>query len=301
MRSVKKQKIGSRTSSSPIKRNTIPINTIKDEEFEDYEQFCEDTQLDTLLGLKTFIDEYKYTKSQFRFFMENLMKEPQDIRDKKIAIGRLAMNGHLVDEYFKSKDKNVIIPLPSVYPKQDNYILDRVIGNYMANVYYGENYCDGFETTLRYLRPQLNFIYRLRSMWRSVLAKYTNGINHMSEEDTKNLLYLFEKIPPLEYPIVVYRGTYSEVSNFNNGKFISTTLCSATTNKFTGRGGAIYQITLSAGSKILPIFNLKSFITEEVEILLAPDTTNSLKIVGELEYNLPYMRNAPYKLYDVRN
>jgi hypothetical protein len=114
----------------------------------------------------------------------------------------------------------------------------RVIGDYTGNEY-----------------EDLN--YRLR-----------NGAT-LSEEQmymVKILDKAFISVPPLENPIIVYRGIKSNLIS-EILSYISTSQDIDQTKEFTGSQCCLLRITISAGSKILPI----EYISEakyEKEILL---------------------------------
>ena len=85
--------------------------------------------------------------------------------------------------------------------------------------------------------------------------------------DLDNIDEAFKAVPPLTEPLVVYRGKRKDEINKTDLSFVSTSLFSDTTVEFTGIGCCILQITISPGSKVLPIYDI-SENQSEFEILL---------------------------------
>jgi len=91
----------------------------------------------------------------------------------------------------------------------------------------------------------------------------------------KNLDLAFARIPQLEQPLIVYKGKQSE-KVYSDKAFVSTSLQFdvamhfAKERKETGLHCCVVEITVSPGSKILPIFYGSEY-PEEQEILLDRD------------------------------
>lgn len=86
-----------------------------------------------------------------------------------------------------------------------------------------------------------------------------------------NIDSAFEAVPPLEGPIIVYKGKGSD-KVYSDKSFMSTTLLYERTKRFTNKDCCVLQITVSAGSKVLPIRALSKEPDEE-EVLLDRDGT----------------------------
>ena len=85
--------------------------------------------------------------------------------------------------------------------------------------------------------------------------------------DLNNIDEAFKAVPPLTEPLVVYRGKQKDEVSKVDPSFVSTSLFSEVTKTFTGVGCCILKITVSPGSKVLPIYDL-SRLRSEYEILL---------------------------------
>jgi hypothetical protein len=132
---------------------------------------------------------------------------------------------------------------------QDDYVksLDEDIKDSLI-WYTGDDY-SGFNRYLRNLRSK----------------KYSNSTYEMH---LKNIDYAFAHAPPLEVPITVYKGVIgSEV--FSDKAFISASKYYENTLKFAEsyKQCCVLEITVSKGSKILPLQSLTKYKDEE-EVLL---------------------------------
>jgi hypothetical protein len=89
-----------------------------------------------------------------------------------------------------------------------------------------------------------------------------------SEQRThyENLLTAFYDVPPTKSVIVVYRGS-TTIDGFSTKSFTSTTLDKSETKKFTGRHCCLIEITVSPGSKVIPLRTISENPVEE-EVLL---------------------------------
>jgi hypothetical protein len=91
--------------------------------------------------------------------------------------------------------------------------------------------------------------------------------------------YVFDKIPPLETSLTVYRGIDTkspEDMQINNLSFISTTYNKKVTYNFTGKC-CIIILTIPVGSKVLFLESISKYPTER-EVLL--DRGGSFAITG---------------------
>jgi hypothetical protein len=77
---------------------------------------------------------------------------------------------------------------------------------------------------------------------------------------------VFDAAPPLETPIVVYKGKGSE-RVYSDKAFVSTTLDYNKTKRFSGKNCCVIQITVSPGSKAIPLRGVSREPDEE-EVLL---------------------------------
>ncbi len=85
------------------------------------------------------------------------------------------------------------------------------------------------------------------------------------KKHVENIITAFRDVPPLREPIIVYRGKLSD-KIYSDKAFLSTSLIMETTQDFS-RECCVFKITVSAGSKVLPIENF-SIKASEQEILL---------------------------------
>lgn len=83
---------------------------------------------------------------------------------------------------------------------------------------------------------------------------------------------LFREIPPLEEPLVVYRGTGFDYVIPQNAGYVSTTLFGRYAHYWAGKNCCVVKITVSPGSKVVPIqvySKERQLGVDEFEILLA--------------------------------
>jgi hypothetical protein len=139
-----------------------------------------------------------------------------------------------------------------------------------------------------YVEQQLSDIEKLSINW------YTGGnyddfndsvrkgkmLSQEQRDHKENIDTAFDSVPPLEVPIVVYKGKGSD-RIYSDKSFMSTTLLYDRSKRFTNKECCVLQITVSAGSKVLPIRTISKEPDEE-EILLNRDgilivTGNSIR------------------------
>lgn len=136
------------------------------------------------------------------------------------------------------------------------------------------------------IQKQLQFVNDLIENHKEIaksITKYTDGekiymiLNtnllrkkHQPKEiqvHLDNIDEAFKAVPPLTEPLVVYRGKKQDEVREVDPSFVSTSLFSDVTLIFTGVGCCVLKITVSPGSKVLPIYDL-SKVRHEFEILL---------------------------------
>lgn len=88
----------------------------------------------------------------------------------------------------------------------------------------------------------------------------------------EGLTSVFSRIPPLSFPVLVYRGIRGDTVNVNylEKQFISTTLDRAVALAFKREKCCLMEITIPAGVKCMPIFEY-SESKDEYEVVLPPD------------------------------
>jgi hypothetical protein len=109
---------------------------------------------------------------------------------------------------------------------------------------------------------------------------------------------VFNRVPPIEDPILVYRGIKQGLfvdDKMTDKAIVSTSLDKNVAFSFSSGECCILNITLPKGSKVLPLFDKKTGSAEN-EILLKRDS----KFITLRNYKLPFS-NAPYNKihYDV--
>lgn len=160
------------------------------------------------------------------------------------------------------------------------------------------------------INKQVDFVNHLNVKYQNVLRWYTGGNfdvfnmklrqnKNLSEEEQdklKNMDYMFSLVPPINGSITVYKGKNSS-SVYPDKSFISTSISYEQALKFAGKDCCILEITVSAGSKILPLFTVSREL-EENEILLDRDgilsvTGSSIKSLNNREIKIIYVTYMP--------
>lgn len=138
-----------------------------------------------------------------------------------------------------------------------------------------------------HLQDQLKYVRDLKSDNRNLiysLQNYTSGTTNIYKvintylsrrmkvpeelEDISNDLKLaFKGVPPLKEPIVVYRGKMYDIVDPIDYSYVSTSFFVRPTLDFIGGNCCILQITVSPGSKIIPLATISDY-KHEYEILL---------------------------------
>lgn len=133
------------------------------------------------------------------------------------------------------------------------------------------------------LRKQEEYVRKLTNDEKNSLNWYTGGnydkfneamrsgkeLSKIQIDNKKNIDSSFIAVPPLESSIIVYKGKSSE-RIYSDKSFMSTTLLYEQTKRFTGNECCVVQITVSPGSKVLPIRSISREPDEE-EVLLDRD------------------------------
>lgn len=94
-------------------------------------------------------------------------------------------------------------------------------------------------------------------------------LSQVQRQHKDNIDFAFDAVPPIDIPIVVYKGKGSE-RVYSDKSFMSTSFLYERTKRFSGKECCVLQITVSAGSKVLPIRTI-SKEPEEEEVLLDRD------------------------------
>lgn len=109
------------------------------------------------------------------------------------------------------------------------------------------------------------------------IALRTNKILPSSSQRILNYIDdAFDAVPPISEPVVVYKGKGSN-RVYSDKAFMSTTLDYNKTKRFSGKNCCVIQITVSPGSKILPLRTISREPDEE-EVLL--DRNGYLLVTG---------------------
>lgn len=132
------------------------------------------------------------------------------------------------------------------------------------------------------LRRQYEYVRHLNKPIKEVLSDYTDNLfenlnfklrrgeqlNEIQNEIVELIDGAFEGAPAIEDPIIVYRGIY-DTENVSTEvlSYISTSLDELEAKKFADTSCCLLRITVSSGSKILPLEEI-SRIPREKEILL---------------------------------
>lgn len=130
------------------------------------------------------------------------------------------------------------------------------------------------------LRKQEEYVSNLPDAEKKSLEWYTSGayrdfnkalregkiLTQIQREHKDNIDSAFESVPPLEEPIIVYKGKGSD-NVYSDKSFVSTTLNYESSKRFSGSECCVLQITVSAGSRVLPLRTISEMPDEE-EVLL---------------------------------
>lgn len=122
------------------------------------------------------------------------------------------------------------------------------------------------------------------------------------QEQLRDMDEAFNIVPPTEFPIVVYKGKGSE-NVYSDKAFMSTTLLYEKAKRFSGKNCCILQITVSAGSKAIPLKSVSRDPDEE-ELLL--DRDGHLAVTGSTindkdNMKIIFATYSPKKTEEVHN
>jgi len=129
--------------------------------------------------------------------------------------------------------------------------------------------------------PQKRYVATLSKPSRDVLIGYTGSdyeeINDCLRKKKKltastkhkidTIDSIFDGAPPLDSPITVYRGMVGKIESTLSTSYISTSLDRDKANTFTGNKCCMFEITVPAGAKVLPLAAI-SDVKSENEVLL---------------------------------
>jgi len=132
------------------------------------------------------------------------------------------------------------------------------------------------------LEEQLNFIDSMKKEYCLSLGWYTSEeykeFNKKMRKEGKmiynsdqlthmnNITEIFEGIPSLKDPITVWRGMSADYK-YNSNMFTSTSIDVGVARRFTYKNCCLYKITVSPGSKVIPVWPC-SYMMDEREVLL---------------------------------
>lgn len=148
-----------------------------------------------------------------------------------------------------------------------------------------------------YTSEKLQYYRALNSYLRGDISY----INTEQQNILDDLETIFDEVPTLSFPIVVYRGNTRDV--INNRAYISTSADKSTAESFTkNRDCCVFVITVSAGSKVVPLITVSEHPHEE-EFLLDKDgkfmVTGSEIINGIRNIFITWLPQNAYPLPEV--
>lgn len=127
---------------------------------------------------------------------------------------------------------------------------------------------------------QIKFLNSLTHTEKELIKRYTGYLykevreSFMKNEYNKEVSHIietldniFERIPPVKHSFIVYRGIKDKLTK-DIQSYVSTSLDKNVALEFMGEECCFLEITVSAGSKILPLF-VNSRYASEQEILLS--------------------------------
>jgi hypothetical protein len=141
------------------------------------------------------------------------------------------------------------------------------------------------------LQTQVDYVKHLPAKVNSDIWRYLERIDLDSPD---NLSKAFKEAPPLTMDLVVYRGLALDGQEIDlcYPEFMSTSLSLPKALVFTTGGkGVLLRITLTKGSKILPLYTISN--CDEEEILL--DRNTQLYITGRTDEYLDLTNQPPHK------
>ena len=139
---------------------------------------------------------------------------------------------------------------------------------------------EGLVKNKHWIQEQVKLFRHLSKKEMDLLIDYTDSAEPFKKKEKKNMLKdIFKKAPPLDYPLMVYRGvTYDYTTNkkyFLSNVFVSTSLELHVAFGFMSKAKqdncCLMQILLPKGTRCLYL-PILSIYPEEQEILLPADT-----------------------------
>lgn len=143
-----------------------------------------------------------------------------------------------------------------------------------------QKYANELKTVYSTVSEQRDYVLSLSPNIKQSLAWYTSeeyeefnhnvrtgkSLNEDQKTNIENIDLAFNSVPPLKHPIVVYKGTKTDTV-YSDKSFVSTTLVYHQTRQFRGIKCCVLQITISPGSKVIPVRDLSVNSAEEEVIL----------------------------------
>lgn len=124
-------------------------------------------------------------------------------------------------------------------------------------------------------------------------------LTEFQQEHLERLDEIFYITPPLEEPIIVYKGKSSD-KVYSDKSFVSTSLDYKQATYFARTNCCVLQITVSPGSKVLPLRSISREPHEE-EVLL--NRNGHMMITGETirdEMKIIFCSYLPEKAVDIK-
>ena len=157
------------------------------------------------------------------------------------------------------------------------------------------------EKLQKVLASQIHFLAHLNPKERQVIDIYSGGdfeeiqlavrTGKYPDKEVKEIVDIlddiFERVPPLEHTIIVYRGIKEKFRELP-ASYLSTSWDLNQANEFMRGKCCLLEITLSAGTKLLPIQSASSS-TYEKEILVSRFGHLKLTHQFDFKYHLTYI------------
>lgn len=161
------------------------------------------------------------------------------------------------------------------------------------------------------MNSQEQYITRLPSELRDVVNMYIDGeetneyfrnptqfISNNKKKYIRNLTSVFFNIPPIDNPLVVYRGVTSESYVNDSSSYLSTSLNrDCVTGFLSSVNRIIMKITITPGVRVLPLYILSSY--NEKEILIDRDQKWDISSVTMEDINWKDAYKEKTKVYHI--
>jgi hypothetical protein len=143
-----------------------------------------------------------------------------------------------------------------------------------------QKYANELKTVYNTVAEQRGYVLSLSQNIKQSLSWYTSeeyeefnrnirmgkSLSEDQRLNIENIDLAFNSVPPLKHPIIVYKGTKTDTI-YSDKSFVSTTLVYHQTRQFRGIECCVLKITVSPGSKVLPVRDLSVNSAEEEVIL----------------------------------